>query len=125
MKNFNITRVYLKIRFLRQGGWGGVTKTPIYREDYLERRAWTVCRFERGLDEKGEPGIWGAGGWYPNVHYYFDWQFLYKKAAPTWYRKRIYSQMSWKIVLILVPLYITIVDSVDSMTFVTFLTQLS
>ena len=29
------------------------TKKAIYRGDCLGRRAWTVCRFKRGLGKKG------------------------------------------------------------------------
>ena len=54
-----------KIRFLGEGGGRGSqkTKNQYIGRDYLERRAWTVCRFNRGLGEKEESGVCkGLGG---------------------------------------------------------------
>ena len=38
-------------------GGGGEKKTPIYRGNCLKRGTWTVCRFKRGLGEKGLGGV--------------------------------------------------------------------
>ena len=58
MKNFNIFAVHGKIRVLE----GGFTKNQYIGDDYLERGAWTVCRFTRGLARKRKWRFWGRGG---------------------------------------------------------------
>ena len=46
----------------------GFTEKAIYRVDFLKKkRAWTVCRFKRGLGKNGG-GVF-EGGWYPNACY--------------------------------------------------------
>ena len=50
--------------------WGRFHEKPMYRGGLPEkRRAWTVCRFKRGLGKK-EEGVF-EGGWCPNAHYKF------------------------------------------------------
>ena len=60
MKHFNIIGVPWKIWFLRGVG----SQKPIC----LEKGAWTVCRFKKGLGKK-RVSVFLRRAWCPNAHY--------------------------------------------------------
>ena len=60
--------VHWKIQFLG----GGFTRKQYIWGNCPKKGAWTVCRFNTGVDKKEWGGVFKAGGgegWYPNSHY--------------------------------------------------------
>ena len=55
IKILKIMGVYWKIQF------SGGSQEKQYWGDCLKKGAWTICRFDRGLEEKEEGGVFKRG----------------------------------------------------------------